>query len=216
MAWIKKLKKQCFVTYWLILVRTNKVTGRTDIEYYNNKSQDREPNIFIDDGNNNEVDKDFWTPTTSEVMEEDSPELMKTETYDPASEVEEDYKTERVYLFSLRTDTMLQKVRKEVRCAECEYYRPEETRCVNIPRKIFWCNFRNGQYYYCPGYADAKTCYKCRGGLSGAKGRCLKHAEKDFVTGEEVLGDCSQWNKSGECEDFSENFEIEDDEKRTC
>ncbi len=217
MAWVKRLKRCNFVDYWLIIMRTNLVTNAVSMEHYYSKSNDTEPNIFIDENNENKINKDLWTPVSKDVLDEAEPELMRTELYSPENEFDDNVKTERVYLFSFREERVLRSERSAVTCASCEFYEPVcdssgKTPCGDFltAKGLVSCDFRNGTYYYCPGYADAKTCRECRLKNAASKGRCMFHAVTDSVTGITKGGDCSQWNRCGECEDYSEKFSDED------
>lgn len=203
MGWITKKKKQYYVDYWLAVIRTDLVNENQETEYYKYQSMDKEPNIFIDADNKNELNRELWTPVDKETFDGSGSELMRSVTYTPGDGDADQIKVDWIYFFSFREEKVFEKIRRSVSCADCEFYNQPE---ADTSGKSFWCDYRNGMYYYCPGYADMKTCSKCRAKYSGSAGRCSFHSEVNSVTGETIFGDCSQWNRSGECEDFSEAF----------
>ena len=203
MAWMNRKKKKGYVFYWLVLEKTDMVTNSSKSEYYFNKSEDTEPDIFIDRDNDNELDKNFWSETGKDLFDEAKPELMRTVEYTP-SEDEEQVKTEWQYYYSFYYETVTEKELVPVVCAECEYYVNPIGLDLKGPQI---CDFRNGEYYYCPGYADARKCRGCT--LAKITRRCSLHVEMNTVTGEIAYGDCLQWNRNGECGDWKERFDDE-------
>lgn len=202
MAWINKKKKKRFVFYWLVLKKTDLVTNDCKTGYYFHKSEDTEPNIFIDRDNNNELDKSFWNETGEELFDEARPELMRSVEYTP-TEDEEQKRTDWEYYYSYYTEDVKEKELVPVVCADCEYY--ANTASLDLEAPLI-CDYRSGEYYYCPGYADARKCRGCKMSESLTR-RCSLHVELNTVTGEITYGDCLQWNRNGECPDWKERFD---------
>ena len=203
MAWTSKKTKRKFVDYWLILKCTDLITNEVKQEYYFNKSTDTEPDIFVDKENGNELDKEFWTGTDKDTFDSAEPELMRSVEYTPTEAEEDQVKTEWVYYFSFRYEDVTVKVKSPVTCATCEYYvSPTDSDLKSLDK----CDYKNGMYYYCPGYPDLRVCHDCKmlDGLSIK--RCSFHAKTDSVTGKVINGDCLQWNRGGECKDWKEGF----------
>ena len=206
MGWSNRSIKKGFVDYYLVVRNTDLVTKNATETYYKHVSQDVEPDMFVDKDNENVVDSDFWTPIEKEEFDEVKAETIRNDVnYEPETEDDEQIKVDWTFLFSYRMEKDVIKVRDRHLCVDCEHYSGNTgTEKADEPVQ---CDFRNGMYYYCKGYADLLECGKCKLSMAASKGKCLFHAHVDGVTGKVLPGDCSEWNSSGECRGFSERFD---------
>lgn len=204
MGWKKKTVWKRYVDYWLRLEKTDLVTGQVSEELYKHQSKDMEPDIFIDKDNENELDPVFW----EQALAEDFPfaDTLRTVEYMPTSSTDEDQvRTLWIYMYTYRKERDVIEERERHLCVNCEHYIAGDS--GEYEDNPFWCDFRHGMSYYCPGYADLATCGRCKMARATSQGKCLIHARVSGVTGHITGGNCSEWNMSGECQEFSERFD---------
>lgn len=200
----KKVVKCRYVDYWLTLVKTNLIDGNKTVEHYKHESDDLEPDIYVDRDSGNRLNEEYWIKTDPETLTEATPEILRTVEYTPTDEYEGSVRSDWIFQYSYREGKREIQMKVSGICATCEYYN-RSTGSSGCGRMIH-CDFRNGMYYYCPGYADFETCRNCRAEKSGSRGRCSFHSKVDGVTGKVIGGDCYEWNSHGQCEDWVEAF----------
>ena len=122
----EKVQTKCrYLDYWLAHTTEDVDSGKKVTSYYVHESEDIEPDLYVNEENEDEVDLEFWTPVTEKEflsVEKPFPFVLRRVTYTPESP-DETEKITWAYFYSAREGERELEFRVAGICTECRWFK---------------------------------------------------------------------------------------------